>query len=42
MRMRRRNSITNKIVCKFYQEKQKVFFSETWIEKVVLKYNEYY
>ena len=39
--MHRRNSDSNKIVRKFYQEKQKVFFSETWTEKVVLKHNEF-
>ena len=40
--MHRRKSNTNKIIRKFDQEKQKLFFSETWIETVVLKYNEYY
>ena len=39
--MHRRNSNTNKIIGKFDQEKQKLFFSETWKEKVVLKYNEF-
>ena len=24
-----------------YEEKQRVFFSETWLEKVVLKYKKY-